>query len=210
MKKSTAVLTFLFVLGLPSAAAPQTTEIVSVNSAGAQANESSFRPSISADGRYVAYFSRSTNLFDIDGDGTIDPDINGNFVDVFVHGREGIQPTATALTEALVQTVFGLNLDEGIFNRLDAKLDAALSALDDLNAHNDVAAVNSLNAYKNHVAANPQSPRSLNTERCPRKRWSASSRIIRGGLKPMIRTAVRTNSREPRSMCSTRCQVLTD
>jgi len=37
-----------------------------------------------------------------------------------------------------------LNLQSGIENGLDAKLDAALKAIDDLNENNDVAAINTL------------------------------------------------------------------
>jgi hypothetical protein len=51
----------------------------------------------------------------------------------------------------LVDTVKGLNLQQGIENGLDAKLDAALQALDDLNANNDIAAINSLQAFINAV-----------------------------------------------------------
>ena len=46
-----------------------------------------------------------------------------------------------------------LDLLTGISTSLDAKLDRALDALDDLNANNDVAAVNSLNAFINAVIA---------------------------------------------------------
>ena len=57
------------------------------------------------------------------------------------------------LLNTLVQTVIGLNLHHGIENSLDAKLDAALQALDDVNANNDVAAVNVLEAFMNAVEA---------------------------------------------------------
>jgi Tol biopolymer transport system component len=56
-----------------------TTEIVSVDSNGVQANGPSFSPSISADGRYVAFYSSATNL--------VASDLNG-FIDVFVHDRQ--------------------------------------------------------------------------------------------------------------------------
>lgn len=56
-----------------------TTTRVSVNSNGEQANDSSFRPRISADGRFVAFASRATNL--------VDNDTNG-FDDLFVHDRQ--------------------------------------------------------------------------------------------------------------------------
>ncbi len=54
------------------------TELVSVSSSAQQANGASFRPAISADGRYVAFESDATNLvpFDTNGD-----------TDVFLHDR---------------------------------------------------------------------------------------------------------------------------
>ena len=54
--------------------------LVSVNSEGEQGNHYSEYPSISADGRHVAFISRATNL--------IDDDTNGPVVDVFVHDRQ--------------------------------------------------------------------------------------------------------------------------
>jgi hypothetical protein len=53
----------------------------------------------------------------------------------------------------LIDTVEEMNLQQGIDNSLDAKLDAALNALDDINQNNDAAAINSLNAFKNAVEA---------------------------------------------------------
>lgn len=61
--------------------------------------------------------------------------------------------TPTALLDTLVNQVVALNLKVGIANSLDAKLDAALNALDDMNAQNNVAAVNSLQAFINAVQA---------------------------------------------------------
>jgi hypothetical protein len=55
-----------------------TTERVSVNSSGAQGNGLSGGPAISADGRYVGFYSGATNL--------VVGDTNGTF-DVFVHDR---------------------------------------------------------------------------------------------------------------------------
>ena len=81
------VITFLFCISLyvTSSSAqnpPQTlvgvTERVSVASDGTQGNRESFTPSISADGRYVAFTSGSSNL--------VAGDTNG-FDDVFVHDR---------------------------------------------------------------------------------------------------------------------------
>jgi hypothetical protein len=53
----------------------------------------------------------------------------------------------------LIDKVAEMNLQQGIDNSLDAKLDAALNALDDINQNNDVAAINSLNAFINAVEA---------------------------------------------------------
>jgi Tol biopolymer transport system component len=50
-----------------------TTTRVSVDSDGAQANNSSFNPSLSADGRYIAFYSNASNLVADDTNGT--PDI---------------------------------------------------------------------------------------------------------------------------------------
>jgi len=52
---------------------------VSVDSSGGQANGSSFLPSVSADGRYVAFYSDASNL--------VSGDTNGE-QDVFVHDRQ--------------------------------------------------------------------------------------------------------------------------
>ncbi len=53
----------------------------------------------------------------------------------------------------LIITVADLNLHQGIDNSLDAKLDAAWNALDDVNANNDVAAINTIQAFINAVEA---------------------------------------------------------
>lgn len=57
------------------------------------------------------------------------------------------------LVQDLIDTVEAMNLQQGIENSLDAKLDAALNALDDLNENNDVAAINSLESFINAVEA---------------------------------------------------------
>src|SRR5258708_3372263 len=61
---------------LCSVAVAQTTTRVNVDSAGAQANADSYRPSISGDGRFVAFQSGASNL--VPGD-------TNSFWDVFVH-----------------------------------------------------------------------------------------------------------------------------
>jgi hypothetical protein len=57
------------------------------------------------------------------------------------------------LMQQLSQRIIDLNLQSGIENSLDAKLDAALKAIDDLNANNDVAAINTLSAFINAIEA---------------------------------------------------------
>jgi hypothetical protein len=53
----------------------------------------------------------------------------------------------------LVVDVINLNLQKGIANSLDAKLDSAFDSLEDVNENNDVAAVNKLQAFINAVEA---------------------------------------------------------
>ena len=57
----------------------RTTERVSVDSSGAQANSQSVNSSISGDGRFVAFDSEASNL--------VAGDTNG-YADVFVHERQ--------------------------------------------------------------------------------------------------------------------------
>ncbi len=59
-------------LAAAPAAAQTTLTRVSVDSGGAQGNDISDRPSISADGRYVAFASRATNLMANDNNGSYD------------------------------------------------------------------------------------------------------------------------------------------
>jgi len=59
----------------------------------------------------------------------------------------------TMMLNNLVGLVVTLNIQNGIQNSLDSKLDVALNALDDVNQHNDQAAINSLEAFINHVEA---------------------------------------------------------
>jgi hypothetical protein len=61
--------------------------------------------------------------------------------------------TPDDLTVALVSEVIALNLHSGNSNSLDAKLSSALNALEDANLNNDVAAINSLQAFINAVEA---------------------------------------------------------
>ncbi len=80
LRSSLAALTLASV-GLPTAFA-QTTERVSVDSAGVQGNQLSALPARSADGRYVAFYSAASNL--------VPNDTNG-LTDVFLHDTLGGQ-----------------------------------------------------------------------------------------------------------------------
>ena len=57
------------------------------------------------------------------------------------------------LIEQLVEDVFVLNLNNGIENSLDTKLDRALAALIDANVNNDISAINALEAFINGTQA---------------------------------------------------------
>lgn len=72
-------------------------------------------------------------------------------IEVVVPGACFVQPEV--MIQNLIDTVLSLNLQQGITNSLDAKLETALSALDDVNTNNDVAALNSLNALINAIEA---------------------------------------------------------
>jgi hypothetical protein len=113
---------------------------------------------------------------DVD-DGSYDPDgdpitlslsppgpypMDGNTVTLTVTDNQGASSTCTATVTVLtasegiirlVAEVVALNLQNGIENSLDAKLDAALQLLDDVNANNDAAALNAIDAFINAVQA---------------------------------------------------------
>jgi Tol biopolymer transport system component len=61
---------------------------VSVDSNGNEANNESLKPSISADGRYVAFESRATNLVAND---------NNGYKDIFVHDRQSGETTRVSV-----------------------------------------------------------------------------------------------------------------
>ncbi len=64
---------------------------VSISSSGEQANEYSYLPSISGDGRYVAFFGGASNL--VPGD-------TNNRYDVFVHDRQTGQTTRVSVSSS--------------------------------------------------------------------------------------------------------------
>lgn len=57
------------------------------------------------------------------------------------------------LLDDLIDQVIGLNAQGGISNSLDSKLGAVTKAIDDTHEHNDVAALNAMNAFINAVEA---------------------------------------------------------
>jgi Tol biopolymer transport system component len=77
-----------------------TTERVSVSSLGAEGDDESLYPSISGDGRYVAFWSRAANLVAGDGNGE---------ADVFVHDRQ------TGTTDRVSVSSLGAEGDYGSY-----------------------------------------------------------------------------------------------
>ena len=71
---------------------------VSVDSAGVQGNSDSYSPSVSADGRYVAFQSDATNLVASD---------NNGLSDIFVHDRQSGQTTRVSVATDNTQAVGG-------------------------------------------------------------------------------------------------------
>jgi parallel beta-helix repeat protein len=93
---------------------------------------------------------------DADGDGFVDTPY------VFTGGQDDLpwaeqdgwlcKDPQEMITE-LANQVLSLNLQQGIDNSLDAKLDAVSKALDDVNENNDVAAIGALGAFIDAVEA---------------------------------------------------------
>ena len=107
-----------------------------------------------------ALFGRAlAGVGDLNGDAVPDllvgaplQDVGGNLN----QGQAFLFLTALSPQQAiqdLIAQVVALNLQQGMSNSLDAKLDAAVQAVDDLNQNNDVAAINSLQAFINAVEA---------------------------------------------------------
>ena len=102
------LVTSLIILSLvinPALAAGGDTTRVSVASDGAQGNRYSYDPSISADGRYVAFYSYASNL--------VSGDTNGVY-DVFVHDRQSGQTTRVSVASDGAQGNNGSYYDPSI------------------------------------------------------------------------------------------------
>ena len=91
---------------------------------------------------------------DVDGDGFSDLIVGARFDGSarVISGRF-VPPDPLTMLEELVVEVIELNLNTGIENSLDAKLDAAIQSLDDLQQNNDQAAINVLQAFIDAVTA---------------------------------------------------------
>jgi parallel beta-helix repeat protein len=98
-------------------------------------------------------YAAGPNETDLDGNlRIVDGDNDGNsVVDMGVY--EYMPPTPAELVAELLEGVGGLELPSGIENGLEAKLNAALRALEDENENNDIAAINTLGAFINAVEA---------------------------------------------------------
>jgi hypothetical protein len=94
------------------------------------------------DPNYIA----GPNETDLDGNPrVVDGDNDGNsVVDMGAYER---MPVPAELILDLADDVMALNLYKGISNSLEAKLNAALRALEDENENNDIAAINTLGAF---------------------------------------------------------------
>ena len=88
---------------------------------------------------------------------TVTTDLDGNprivGIAVDMGAFEAQLPDPVQLLKELAQQVIDLNLQSGISNSLDAKLNAALKAIDHLNDNNAVAAINTLQAFIRAVEA---------------------------------------------------------
>ncbi|RDH93050.1 MAG: hypothetical protein DIZ79_01725 [endosymbiont of Lamellibrachia luymesi] len=102
-----------------------------------------FGYSLSSDGYQRRYWSGDIDDIRIYDQAISEADVKHLHTDV---------PPANMLAE-VIDTIVTLNIQEGLANSLDAKLDAAITALDDVNSDNDVSAVNRLYALISAIEA---------------------------------------------------------
>ena len=113
-------------------------------------------------GRFIATRSRdSSDIYEINpipdaisglAEITLIPLVLDAGITGSLNGLESLQ-TPSDLLESLLSDVMNLNLSKGIANSIDAKINTALQALDDMNQNNDVAAFNAMQAFINVVNA---------------------------------------------------------
>ena len=108
---------------------------------GSSASDVAFGISVDASGVYVAGWTF----------GALPGQTSAGSFDAFVAKLVVLTP-AEAIQQ-LIADVVALNIQQGISNSLDSKLEAVLQALDDVNENNNVAAINSLQAFINAVEA---------------------------------------------------------
>ena len=110
-----------------------TTTRVSVDSAGTQGNDHSYSPSISEDGRYVAFESLSTNLVAGDGNGVID---------IFVHDRNTATTTRVSVdslgNEGNGDSNFPSISSDGRYVAFESDADNLIGVGNDTNGSTDV------------------------------------------------------------------------
>ena len=70
-----------------------------------------------------------------------------------VFGFQFDPATASELLQDLINKVLAINVQQGIQNSLDVKLETTVEALDDINQNNNIVAINSLDAFINAVEA---------------------------------------------------------
>ncbi len=107
---------------------------------GTPSDEQARAVSADASGVYVAGWTNGTLPGQTSGAGT-----------AFVAKLSVLSPAE--LLQQLIADVVALNLKQGISNGLDAKLEAAVNALDDINRNNNASAIAALQAFINSVEA---------------------------------------------------------
>jgi LPXTG-site transpeptidase (sortase) family protein len=107
---------------------------VSVDSTGTQADESSYKPAISYDGRIVAFDTDATNL--------VAGDTNGDY-DVFVHDRMTGITTRVSITSAGLEAIGGSSEDpaisgNGLYVAFESRATNLVPAGGDANGEDDI------------------------------------------------------------------------
>jgi hypothetical protein len=120
-----------------------------VTNLGLDASSSSYPDWLQNEGDLLAFrvWESHQGNTDLNGDG----DVTDAVVHVADLSVTLVDPVV--LIGDLIQDVLDLNLQQGIENSLDSKLQTAQSILDDLRDNNDGAAIEKLNAFVNEVEA---------------------------------------------------------